>query len=138
MGVRYISHYGRKGMRWGVRRTPEQLGYKKKIRKIRNKFHEETYLKPRYRQARDMENFYSSVGLKKFAKAMGEEKERVGALLNKPVPDTRFPKVSAAITVGGTLVGTALMLLVNPQMVVLGTVANNTESRRGRKKKDEN
>lgn len=25
----YLCHYGVKGMKWGVRRTPEQLGYKK-------------------------------------------------------------------------------------------------------------
>lgn len=25
----YLEHYGVKGMKWGVRRTPEQLGYKK-------------------------------------------------------------------------------------------------------------
>ena len=26
-----IKHYGVKGMKWGVRRTPEQLGHKKKV-----------------------------------------------------------------------------------------------------------
>ena len=26
----YLAHYGVKGMKWGVRRTPEQLGHKKK------------------------------------------------------------------------------------------------------------
>ena len=26
-----IKHYGVKGMKWGVRRTPEQLGYKKRV-----------------------------------------------------------------------------------------------------------
>lgn len=30
MGETYIYHYGIKGMKWGVRRTPAQLGHKKK------------------------------------------------------------------------------------------------------------
>lgn len=27
---KYLEHYGIKGMRWGIRRTPEQLGHRKK------------------------------------------------------------------------------------------------------------
>lgn len=30
MGETYIYHHGIKGMKWGVRRTPEQLGHRKK------------------------------------------------------------------------------------------------------------
>lgn len=26
----YLAHFGIKGMKWGIRRTPEQLGHKKK------------------------------------------------------------------------------------------------------------
>lgn len=29
----FLEHYGVKGMRWGIRRTPEQLGYKTKTKK---------------------------------------------------------------------------------------------------------
>lgn len=28
-----LFHYGIKGMKWGVRRTPEQLGHRKGVRK---------------------------------------------------------------------------------------------------------
>lgn len=33
MSDEYIEHHGIMGMKWGVRRTPEQLGHKKKITK---------------------------------------------------------------------------------------------------------
>lgn len=31
----FIVHHGIKGMKWGVRRTPEELGYAKKTKRIR-------------------------------------------------------------------------------------------------------
>lgn len=31
--AQYLQHYGVKGMKWGVRRTPEELGHDKKIAK---------------------------------------------------------------------------------------------------------
>lgn len=37
-----ILHYGIKGMRWGIRRTPEQLGHKTSIRKQRKQEMETT------------------------------------------------------------------------------------------------
>lgn len=33
-----LEHFGVKGMKWGVRRTPEQLGYKKSAKRLK-KFH---------------------------------------------------------------------------------------------------
>lgn len=32
----YLVHYGVKGMKWGVGRTPEQLGHKKSVAKSQN------------------------------------------------------------------------------------------------------
>lgn len=34
----YLEHHGIKGMKWGVRRTPEQLGYKRTKKKFKVKF----------------------------------------------------------------------------------------------------
>lgn len=44
-----MYHHGIKGMKWGVRRTPEQLGYrkeqKKKLRAAKNKAYKEAQSK---------------------------------------------------------------------------------------------
>lgn len=37
----YLAHHGIKGMRWGVRRTPEQLGHKTSSSKVKRKSKEQ-------------------------------------------------------------------------------------------------
>lgn len=37
MATETLVHYGIQGMKWGIRRTPDQLGHKKKVAKPANK-----------------------------------------------------------------------------------------------------
>lgn len=54
-----LQHYGIKGMKWGVRRTPEQLGHvKKAARQKADKYYKKKIKKYKERSAR-----YANVGL---------------------------------------------------------------------------
>lgn len=58
----YIAHYGIKGMRWGVRRTPEQLGHTEPKKSIKDMTDEE--LRKKVSRA-ELESRYISLTQKK-------------------------------------------------------------------------
>ena len=73
-----LEHYGIKGMRWGIRRTPEQLGHK--VRKLRRK---NTRLEEKNLKAEQKKAEAERMANKKYQKALRKEAVNDMAAANK-------------------------------------------------------
>lgn len=58
MNDNYLMHYGVKGQRWGVIRTPEELGYYKKKQTRRNKSNFKKQVSVEKKYAKTMNKYY--------------------------------------------------------------------------------
>ena len=94
-GSEFIAHHGIKGMHWGIRRTPEQLGYKKAkgLRKAESKYERAAMKAARIGRGKDIESM-SKRERNKLSKQLGKMSN--AAAEAQKVSDKYDPKIKSA------------------------------------------
>lgn len=112
----YLEHYGVKGMKWGVRRTPEQLGYKTSPRHYGNRKRTKdemarndrvkAYENRRMLSDEELQRRIKRLELEKRFRDLSEEDLHRGRKMIKDVLSTATPQALRIMASGALLYGT--------------------------------
>lgn len=107
-----LYHYGVKGMRWGVRRTPEQLGHRtdRKTRTMSADQKKKAYMKQDVKNRRtlsdaDLKKKIERIKMEKQLRELTAEEIGPGKKFVQDVLSSSGKKVATALVTGATLYG---------------------------------